>query len=328
MPVLPVDKPLGLTSHDVVARARRILGTRRVGHAGTLDPLATGVLTLLSDDATKLSPYLTGSDKTYIAWLAFGASTPTLDAEGPVHDVGDASILDEGAVRLAAASFLAVTDQRPPAFSAVKQGGVRSYRAARRGAVEEPPARPVAYRSVELLAFGQNREALPTTFAPDGAGHWGPAGEGRTFALPPTLGAYPTALIRLRVAAGTYVRSFARDVGLRLGVPAHLSALVRTAAGSIDLTRTISLETLGDASGIDPVEALALPVVRLDEQGSAAVRQGKRLPLALSGRSALVDPAGRLAAIAEPSGAEDPRAAAEGRQAIRLLRVWNQDASP
>lgn len=328
MPVLPVDKPLGLTSHDVVARARRILGTRRVGHAGTLDPLATGVLTLLSDDATKLSPYLTGSDKTYLAWVAFGASTPTLDAEGPVHASGDATFLDVDAVRLAAAAFLDVTSQRPPAFSAVKQGGVRSYRAARRGELEEPPARPVAYRSVEVLAFGPDRDALPTTFAPDANGRWESANDGRTFVLPPTLGAYPTALLRLRVAAGTYVRSFARDLGLRLAVPAHLSGLVRTAAGSIDLTRAVPLEMLAEAPRIDPVEALGLPAVRLDEQASAAVRQGKRLPLALSGRSALVDPAGHLAAIAEPTGAGDPGGAADGHHAIRLLRVWNREGSP
>jgi tRNA pseudouridine55 synthase len=299
-----------------------------VGHAGTLDPLATGVLTLLSDDATKLSPYLTGSDKTYLAWVAFGASTPTLDAEGPVQEVADASFLDADTVRLGATSFLDVTSQRPPAFSAVKQGGVRSYRAARRGEMEEPPARPVAYRGVELLAFGPDREALPTTFAPDGSGRWGPADDGRTFAMPPTLGAHPTALLRLRVAAGTYVRSFARDLGLRLGVPAHLSALVRTAAGSIDLTRAVALASLTETAGIDPLEALALPVVRLNEQDSAAVRQGKRLPLVLSGRSALVDPAGNLAAIAEPPGRDDARAATEGRPAIRLLRVWSQEGSP
>lgn len=300
-----------MTSHDVVARARRLLGTRRVGHAGTLDPLATGVLTLLSEDATKLSPYLTGSDKTYLAWVALGASTPTLDGEGPVGTEGDASFLDEGAVRRAAESFLQVRAQRPPAFSAVKRGGVRSYRAARRGEPEEPPERPVAYRDIHLLAFGPNREALPQTFAPDDAGAWGPAAEGRTFAQPPPLGAYPVALFRMRVAAGTYVRSFARDLGLRLGVPAHLSALVRTAAGAIDLGRAAALETLDAASGVDPLEALALPVVRLDERASAFIRQGKRVPLHLSGRSALVDPGGKLAAIAEPAATDAERSGEE-----------------
>src|SRR5690606_10946162 len=116
-----VDKPLGLTSHDAVARARRLLGTRRVGHAGTLDPLASGVLLLMSGEATKLSPYLTGHDKTYLAWVTFGATTPTLDAEGPVSVVADAGGLDEGRLRLALEAFLGVTEQRPPAYSSVKR---------------------------------------------------------------------------------------------------------------------------------------------------------------------------------------------------------------
>src|SRR5690606_10014006 len=151
VPLHAVDKPLGLTSHDVVARARRLLGTRRVGHAGTLDPLATGVLLVMSHDATKLSPYLTGHDKTYLAWVTLGAATPTLDAEGPVTEVADASWLTAEALLPALERFLGVTEQRPPAYSAVKRGGERSYVAARRGAAEEPPARPVAYREVVLL---------------------------------------------------------------------------------------------------------------------------------------------------------------------------------
>ncbi len=322
MPVLPVDKPLGLTSHDVVARARRLLGTKRVGHAGTLDPLATGVLTLLTDDATKLSPYLTGSDKTYLAWVAFGAATPTLDAEGPIAATGDATGLDEEDVRAACARFLGLTEQRPPAFSAVKQAGERSYRAARRGAAEEPPPRPVGYRSVEVLALRPTRDALPSVFAPDGAGRWGPAESGRTFALPPALGAFPTALVRLRVAAGTYVRAFARDVGTALGVPAHLAGLVRTAAGTIDLGAAVALEAVADAPGVDPVAALALPVAVLTASDARAVRQGKRLPVPLASRSALVGPDGKLVAIAEPAPAPGVG------PAIRLLRVWPEDATP
>jgi tRNA pseudouridine55 synthase len=133
VPVFAVDKPLGPTSHDVVARARRLLGTRRVGHAGTLDPLATGVMVVLSEEATKLSPFLTASEKGYLAWVALGVGTPTLDAEGPVEAVADASHLDAEAVRAALRPFLELREQVPPAHSAVQQGGVRAYAAARGG---------------------------------------------------------------------------------------------------------------------------------------------------------------------------------------------------
>ena len=133
MRAFAVDKPLGWTSHDVVARARRLLGTRRVGHGGTLDPLATGVLVVLADEATKLSPFLTGSDKAYLAWVAFGVGTPTLDAEGPVSARADAGHVDRERVAAALPPFLALREQRPPDFAAVKRGGVKGYEAARRG---------------------------------------------------------------------------------------------------------------------------------------------------------------------------------------------------
>ncbi|HLU83493.1 MAG TPA: tRNA pseudouridine(55) synthase TruB, partial [Trueperaceae bacterium] len=248
MAVYCVDKPLGLTSHDVVARARRTLGTRKVGHAGTLDPLATGVLLVLVDEGTKLSPYLTGHDKSYLAWVTFGAGTPTLDAEGPLTARGSVSHVNEDAVSAAIAPFLSLTEQRPPAFSAIKQAGERSYAAARRGDLVEPPLRAVAYRSVTLLAFAPSRSDLPTRFAPqDDAGVrlWRPQTQGREFDLPPALESdqpLPTALLSLTVAAGTYVRAFARDLGTALGTPAHLSGLVRVASGGVDLSWRLPIE--------------------------------------------------------------------------------------
>lgn len=166
MPVYVIDKPLGVTSHDVVASVRRELRTKRVGHAGTLDPLATGVLTVLVGDATKLSPFLVGADKSYLAWIAFGASTATWDAEGPVVEGGDAMHLDVDEIRRAAEPFLSLTAQRPPSFSAIKRDGRPAYADARRGAAApEMALRPAGYREIDVLAFG-DREDLPTAFAP------------------------------------------------------------------------------------------------------------------------------------------------------------------
>ncbi|HZJ10043.1 MAG TPA: tRNA pseudouridine(55) synthase TruB, partial [Trueperaceae bacterium] len=253
MPLFCVDKPLGPGSHDVVARARRLLGTRRVGHAGTLDPLASGVLLLLSDEATKLSQFITGHDKSYLAWVRLGVGTPTLDAEGPVSSEVDASQLDAEQVRAALPAFLELDEQRPPVFSAIKRDGERSYAAARRGELEEPPARPAGYRAIDLIAMASDRDDLPSRFGPTGEGSenatlWRPDPAGESFELPPRLpGGGVTALIALRVAAGTYVRAFARDLGGALGVPAHLAGLVRTASGRVDLSRAVPLERLGEA---------------------------------------------------------------------------------
>ncbi len=314
MPVHAVDKPLGPTSHDVVARARRLLKTRRVGHAGTLDPLATGVLLLLAGDATKLSTWLTGSDKAYLAWVAFGAATPTWDAEGPITERGDPEPADPDAIRRALPRFLELSEQVPPRFSAIKTGGEAAYRAARRGDDAAPlPARPAAYRTIELLAFG-DRDALPRRFGPTADG-WRPDSDGRTFDLPPPLAKLPVALLSVEVAAGTYVRAFARDLGEALGVPAHLAGLVRTRVGSVGLEDAVSLDALADDPGVAEADALPLPSVRLSADDAARVRQGQRLPVGTvpgEGAVALLDPHGRLAAIADlaPGG-------------MRLLRVWN-----
>jgi len=315
MPVHVVDKPLGPTSHDVVARARRALKTRRVGHAGTLDPLASGVLLLLAEDATKLSTWLTGSDKAYLAWVAFGAATPTWDAEGPITERADPGPVDPDAIRGALPRFLELSEQVPPRFSAIKTGGEAAYRAARRGDEEVTPlpARPAAYRRIELLAFG-DRETLPRRFGPTQNG-WRPDPDGRTFELPPPLAGLPVALLSVEVAAGTYVRAFARDLGEALSVPAHLAGLVRTRVGSVGLEDAVPLDALADDPGIAEADALPLPSVRLSADDAARVRQGQRLPVGTvpgEGAVALLDPEGRLAAIADlaPGG-------------MRLRRVWN-----
>jgi tRNA pseudouridine55 synthase len=315
VPLFVVDKPLHATSHDVVAQARRLLGTRRVGHGGTLDPLASGVLALLVGEATKLSPFLTDSPKRYLAWVSFGATTPTLDAEGPllpVRDVAGGGITSE-AVAEALPPFLGLSEQVPPQFSAVKLQGVKGYQAARRGEALDLPARPAGYRRIELLAFASSRLGLPTRVAPGELG-WRPDPGGREVPLPDPLGEFPSALISLEVRAGTYVRSFARDLGLALGAPAFLSGLLRTGAGALDLSAAVPPEELPNAPVVSAAEALPYPRLTLDAEQAARVRKGQRLPLRLPERTALLDDRGGLVAVAEER---------DGR--MRLLRVWGAE---
>lgn len=315
MGVYVVDKPLLVTSHDVVATARRLLGTRRIGHGGTLDPLASGVLALLVGEDTKLSPYLTDSGKRYLAWISFGATTPTLDAEGPLvlDPEGRARAEELDAQRLAEAlpRFLTLDEQVPPQFSAVKREGVKGYQAARRGESLDLPARPAGYGRVELLAFGSERDELPSSFSAGEDGRWLPDPNGRVAPLPPGLGRFPTALLALEVKAGTYVRSFARDLGSALGTSAFLSGLLRTGAGSLDLAMAVPPDALQSVAALAPAAALPYPKRTLDAQQAARVRKGQRLPLPLSERTVLVDSDGQMVALAEER---------EGR--MQLLRVW------
>lgn len=284
----------------MVAAGRRQLGTRKVGHAGTLDPLASGVLLLLTEEHTRLSNFLTSSHKSYLAWVSFGASTPTLDAEGPlVSGSVPANVELAGLLEEQFGHFLALSEQVPPGYSAVKRGGVKGYEAARKGADLELPARPAGYVSIELLAVADSLAGLPATFAASAPGVYGPAAAGRSFTLPPELAPLPTALIRLTVRAGTYVRAFARDLGERLGSSAFLSGLVRTSSGRVNLEQCVALDRLSEAPGLDPLEALQQQVVRLNESEAARVRQGQRLPAEFEGQAALVDPQGNLAAMAE-----------------------------
>jgi tRNA pseudouridine55 synthase len=312
--VLCLDKPLGPSSHDVVVGVRRALGERRVGHAGTLDPLATGVLVVLVGEATKLSPFLIGSDKSYLAWITFGVGTATLDAEGPVTERGDPGGIRADDVAAALPPFLVLETQVPPRFSAVQRAGVRSYAEARRGRDDELPPRPAGYLAVELLAFAHDVSALPRRFAPAAAG-WRPAADGRAFPRPPELEPGPTALVSLRVRAGTYARAFARDLGAALGVPAHLSGLVRTRAGGADLSDAVPPEGVAAAAGLDPVALLPFPRVRLDAVQARRIRDGQRIDATWTGRVVLIDPDGALVAVAD---------AEEGR--ARSLRVWRKSA--
>ncbi|HLM75398.1 MAG TPA: tRNA pseudouridine(55) synthase TruB [Polyangiaceae bacterium] len=303
--VLVVDKPLKLTSHDVVARARRALGTKRVGHAGTLDPMASGVLVLLAGEATKLAPFLTAHDKRYEATVTLGAATDTLDAAGSITAEADVpgelleqiqraialakergQVADEDLAREAPLLYEALeaerarTEQTPPAYSAIKVAGQRSYDRARSGEAIDLEPRPVRVISLRLL---------PGDIDSGGAAH----------------AARPALNLELEVSKGYYVRSFARDLGEHLGVPAHLSALRRTRSGPFNVEGALPLSAGPEAlrAALVPVEQAAaesLPAARLTEIGAARARDGK--PMSPADFTAPPPDTGELSAWIDPSG--------------------------
>ena len=263
--LLAVDKPLGLTSHDVVARARRILSERRVGHAGTLDPAASGVLVLGVGQATRLMGMLTLDDKRYEARIAFGTQTTTDDTEGEV--VLRAEVperLGEEAVAAAVvASLVGPCAQVPPAYSAISVDGKRAYDRARAGEDVELPTRQVTIHEAELLGVGEQ----------DGQLVWDCA---------------------FHVSKGTYIRSIARDLGQSMGTAAHLCALRRTASGPVTLEDCLTLEgleQLGSAAAsaaLDPVRVLGHPWHELNDYERQAVAVGRQF-----GCRTVVDARGR-----------------------------------
>lgn len=244
--VLVVDKPSGPTSHDVVARARRLYGTREVGHAGTLDPMASGVLVLMFGQACKLSAYLTALAKRYRAEVSFGSSTDSLDATGQVterRELGPGWLDPEHLERVLSAER-ARELQVPPAVSAIHVGGERAYRAARRGQSPSLPARPVRVQELRLLGATAERLSL-----------------------------------ELEVSKGYYVRALARDLGDALGVPAHLSALRRLASGAFTLADAVAWPREA-AAPLMPTAAAArraLPGATLTAEGVARARTGRAL---------------------------------------------------
>ncbi len=237
-----VDKPAGWTSHDVVARARRVLGTRKVGHAGTLDPMATGVLVLGVGRGTRLLTFITGVDKTYDATIRFGVETDSLDADGQVTATHEMSGLDPAAVRAAAADLTGHLLQVPPMVSALKVDGRRLHQLAREGIEVERAPRPVTVTRFDVA---------PT----DDPLVW-------------------TALVEC--SSGTYVRSLAADLGRSLGGGAHLAGLRRTAVGPFGLDEAHDLEHLELLELAEGVRHL--PSCRVDATSGSSVRHGRVLP--------------------------------------------------
>jgi tRNA pseudouridine55 synthase len=298
--VLLVDKPEGPTSHDVVSTARRAIGMRRVGHAGTLDPMATGLLVLMTGKATRLATFLSGVDKTYRGTLRLGVATDTFDRDGT--PVGPACEVRVGRTDLLRAleAFRGTVSQVPPVFSAKKVHGVPMYRLARRHRPVTPLPTTVTFHRVELLGFTGDEVEFEA-----------------------------------QVSAGTYLRSFAHDLGEALGCGAHLRTLRRVAAGPFSVEGALRLEELAALGGaaadrLLPMEEipLGLPTLVLTAAGSHAIRHGRpcglgevatpRPPLP-PGRCRLKGPEGRLLAIGEVLLAVPP----EARPLIRPQIVFN-----
>lgn len=261
--VFGVNKPRGMSSHDVVNRVRRVFGERRVGHTGTLDPLAEGVLPICVGPATRLDPYLTGHDKTYVVRIAFGASTDTDDAEGRILRRGQvpSQLEDKAFADLYLASLVGHHKQLPPVYSAIKVDGKKSYEAARKGNIINLEPRDIEIYSAHLLKIG-NGYSLP-----GGCGDAG--GQSQEMCDLPWWD------VEFRVSKGTYIRSLARDAGIALGCPAHVAMLKRTKVGELLLDECVSLEVLGEErerAALDPVRLLGFRFAFAD--GALAQRIG------------------------------------------------------
>jgi tRNA pseudouridine55 synthase len=272
-----VDKPGEMTSHDVVARCRRIFSTRKVGHAGTLDPMATGVLVIGIERATKILGLLTTSSKSYAATIRLGQTTSTEDAEGAVLHRVSASHLSGTAITAAIAGLRGDIAQVPSAVSAIKVDGKRAYRLAREGHPAELAARPVRIDRLELLALRRTGAVLDLD-------------------------------VEVDCSAGTYIRAMARDVGATLGVGGHLTALRRTRSGCFGLDQARTLDELADSPrlsySLDAACLLAFPRRDLSAAEATAVSHGRPLtPAGLTGVYAATEPGGQVMALLEDAGA-------------------------
>jgi tRNA pseudouridine55 synthase len=271
-----VDKPAGMTSHDVVGRCRRIFGTRRVGHAGTLDPMATGVLVIGVDRATKILGLLTGASKSYAATIRLGQTTSTEDAEGQLLQEVSAEHLTDEAIATAIAGLRGDIMQVPSTVSAVKVGGQRAYRLAREGHAVELAARPVRIDRFEMLAVRRHDQLVELDVVVD-------------------------------CSSGTYIRALARDLGDALAVGGHLTALRRTRVGRFGLDQARSLDELADRPQLSCTldEACLQMFARRDltaEEADAAANGRALTPAGMDGVYAAQDPDGRVIALLRDDG--------------------------
>lgn len=273
--ILCVDKALGWTSHDVVARVRRAAGQRQVGHAGTLDPLATGVLLLVLGHATRLSSHLMDTTKVYCAEIVLGVTTVTNDGEAPAGEIRNVTHLDRAAISGCLDKFVGDIDQVPPAYAAVRHGGEKLYAKARRGEIFDAPARRVTIHGIEL-----ERWALPRL------------------------------RLRVRCGSGTYIRALARDIGACLGVGGYLHALRRVSSGSFTVEEAVPVDGLIDAEDIHrailpPDRAVTdLPAIVLAQDEVPRVHQGRAVTAEseASGMIRLYSLNGRLEALGQATG--------------------------
>lgn len=280
--ILLVDKPGGLTSHDVVARTRRAFGTRKVGHAGTLDPMATGLLVIGIEGATRLLTYIVGADKTYTATIRLGAATTTDDAEGEMLDRAAADAVAAVTAERIAAAVAELTgpiSQVPSAVSAIKVDGKRAYDRVRAGEEVELAARQVTVSRFDVRARRDTDGFIDLDVVVD-------------------------------CSSGTYIRALARDLGAALGTGGHLTALRRTRVGEFDVADAVGIDALEGAATLNAAAAAArvMPALHVTEQEARDLRHGKRLHgqasrLAAS-EVAAIDPHGALVGVIEARGSD------------------------
>lgn len=279
--ILLVDKPGGITSHDVVSRARRALGTRKIGHAGTLDPMATGLLVLGVEGATRLLTYIVGADKTYEATILLGVSTDSDDADGVETARADAdtvAAVTETAIRDGIAALTGEIDQVPSTVSAIKVDGRRAYDLARAGEQVELKSRRVTVSRFDVRATRRGQGTIELDVVVD-------------------------------CTSGTYIRALARDLGRALGVGGHLTALRRTRIGAFDVAAAASVDEISEDALIAPATAAAVVMGALAVGPDEArdLRHGKRIDGGgrLTGPvAAAIDPDGRLIGVVEKRGTQ------------------------
>ncbi|HOU23105.1 MAG TPA: tRNA pseudouridine(55) synthase TruB [Anaerolineae bacterium] len=279
--ILNINKPEGLSSHDVVYRVRRITGQRKVGHAGTLDPLATGVLLLCLGRATRVSSYLMSGVKTYQATIRLGIETETYDREGRVVSEAPVDVQQDEIARVLT-KLTGSVEQTPPMYSALKRDGTPLYKLARRGETVELAPRLVEISSLRLVSWQA-----------------------------------PELQVEVQCGKGTYIRSLAHEIGARLGCGAHLTGLTRTACGPFRLEQAVTLEQLTEAFAAGVGESLllpsdtaleALPAVHLDQAATDALANGRKIAPSQAGAGLAAgtslarayDPQGRLLALIKP----------------------------
>ncbi|WP_376794766.1 tRNA pseudouridine(55) synthase TruB [Thermogemmatispora sp.] len=288
--ILNINKPVGLTSHDVVARVRRLLQQKRVGHAGTLDPLASGVLPVCLGLATRVADYLSESGKAYQAEVMLGVETDTYDREGHIVSTQPVPDLSREQIESVLRSFIGPQLQVPPAYSAVKLQGEPAYRRARAGESLKLEARPVVIERLALLDWQKPRLRL-----------------------------------EIECSKGTYIRSLAHDLGQRLGCGAHLSALLRTRSGPLKLQESVTLEELAEALARGDLERYLWPLDIALQHYPALVLDRQTLQRVLHGNSFRApEPGPRSASPALASGAGEAGPQRGEREGAPLARVCDE----
>ena len=279
--LIVVDKPADWTSHNVVGRMRRLLGTRKVGHGGTLDPMATGVLVIACGKATRLLQYISAHDKAYTGTIRLGETTITDDAEGDITATVDASAVTDAAILAAIADLTGAIMQRPSSVSAIKVAGERSYARVRAGEEVELPARPVTVSRFDVTDVRRSGQVVDIDVTVD-------------------------------VSSGTYVRALARDVGTALGVGGHLTALRRTRVGEVTLAEAATLEELEAAGAVTRLISLSdaatrtLPTLAIDAKQGTALGFGQRIPAEGFGPAVAVLDGEAIAIVERDAGVAKP----------------------